>query len=320
MRSFVSIIGAGNIASKYDEPSHNEILTHAHAIVSSDYLFLKGFFDINMNMSVEAARIWGGLVFSSIEDAISSSDIVCISTPERVHGEIIEKVLSYENVKAIIGEKPFTVSTDEAESVSLALKARGIPFLLNYSRRYMPEFQEMRDWIGKRAGRFLYGNCLYGKGTLHNASHFIDIIRFLLGDVELNSVGSCIFDYNAEDPSYSFALKSNDYGGEISFYPVDCSLVTVFEMDLLFERGRIKYSDENSSVEYYEVLDHSGIWGERNFVLTKTVNINPSSGMIGLYKNLEGVIQKEEVPMCSCEEGIFALKIVEEIRRMGRRK
>ena len=307
----VSIIGAGNIAAFYDTPKSKDILTHSHAIVCSKKLDLVGVYDIENTKALRASNMWGGQVFDTMDDALENADIICICVPDEGHYRVLKKCLNYGNLKAIIVEKPLVRTCYEACEISTLIKDCGIPIFLNYSRRYMKEFGDIKEWIKNDAGDLLCGNCYYGKGTLHNASHMIDVLEYFDGRVRVESAVFEIVDWINSDPSIEFVLLIN--GARVIFRPVDCNIATIFEFDLIFSNGRVKYSAEKSIIEYYklDLSDKSG--NEKQFKLMKTVSIDSSSAMNGLYSNLIEVLEKGGKPNCSFDEGIRVLRIVDEI-------
>ena len=315
MKYDVSIIGAGRIGSDYDEIGQNLILTHAHAICKHTSFNLKGFYDIDETKRRNASEKWGGRAFDTLDEALGDADIVCVSAPDKIHVEIVENAIQKENVKAIICEKPYASTLEEAYRITDLIKHSNKPFLLNYSRRYMREFYDLKNWITEYAGSLICGDCFYGKGILHNGSHFLDLIRFLLGEYTLDHVFGKIYDYSESDQSIELVLKEAKGFGKIYFHAIDCRLVTLFEMDLLFERGRIRYSDESGSIEYYCVGGGDSPYKEVNFCLDQVVSIDRNNAMMGLYDNLIGVLENSGKPQCGHDEGLALMRLIDEIRK-----
>ena len=164
----VAIIGAGNIAANYDNPADGHLLTHAHAISSSTHFNLSGFYDVNQEAARKAAAKWNCSWFQDMNTAISSANVVCIAVPDTYHYNVLQQCLAQDSVDAVIMEKPYMATLSEARSIQELLDKYNVPIILNYSRRFMPEFRELKRWITDVADEFICGNCFYGKGTLHN--------------------------------------------------------------------------------------------------------------------------------------------------------
>lgn len=309
----VVIIGAGNIAANYDNPTDEYLLTHAHAISNSTCFELVGFYDVNQEAAKHAAEKWNCRWFRDMDTAISAADIVCIAVPDNHHYSILKQCLEQNGVEAIIMEKPYMATLNEAHNIQEILNNCSIPVILNYSRRFMPEFRALKRWIIGVAGNLICGNCYYGKGTLHNGSHLIDIMRYFFGKLEVGQVIDKIVDFTPADPSCAFHLYVHNKSSSIYFHPIPCDRVTVFEFDLMFTNGRIRYNDEMGVIEYYEALKMNPLFDEVNYIKTREVKINPSNAMCGLYKNLYDVLINKRKPLCTDEEGLMVSYIVEEI-------
>ena len=261
----VLIIGAGRIGAFFDTPQSETILTHAHAFSAHPGFNLLGFVDANLVAARQAAEIWGGKAFNSIADTFSlhAVDVVVIAAPDEFHYRLLLELSAFP-VKLVFTEKPLTRSVTEAKEIRDLYQNRGISLALNYTRRYVPAFANLREEIASDLfGRFLSGSGLYGKGTLHNGNHLVDLVRFLLGEITHSQTVAHTYDYYDDDPSCSAILTMT--GGQLFFMQaVDCRYYTVFEMDMLFENGRIRVIDAGFSIERYEVRESTVFKGYRN--------------------------------------------------------
>ena len=309
----VLIVGAGNIASKYDSMEDTSFLTHVHMISVLPGFHLHGFYDIDSTAANVAAKKWNTRFFEIMEEALTGADIVCIAVPDRYHIDSIRECLIYKNtIRAFIIEKPIATNTKDAKEIVDTCARHGIPIFLNYSRRYRQEFSFLRDWIRDNAGVFISGVCHYGKGTIHNASHLVDILRFLFGDLLIRDAGFSYTDYSDNDKSYDFTLETHN-GSPIYFHPIPCCFVTVFEFDLFFEKARVKYSDENGLIEFYAVTETNSQFKEKNYTKIRECQIDPSSALRGLYNNVYDNLLNNSPPLCTGLDGVETLNIVERI-------
>lgn len=265
----VLIIGAGRIGASFDTPQCGAVLTHAHAFSVHSGFRVVGFVDTDIAAARRAAEVWGGEAFNSVAAAFSPHkvDVAVVAAPDEFHYPLL-KELSVFPVRLVFAEKPLTKTVAEAKEIIDLYRSRGISLALNYSRRYVPAFSALREEIAVGAfGRFLSGNGLYGKGTLHNGSHLVDLLRFLLGEVSHVQGVARTFDYCDDDPSCS-AILTLARGGLFFMQTVDCRCYTIFEMDMLFEKARIRVVDAGFSIERYEVRDSTVFQGYRNLGLT----------------------------------------------------
>jgi predicted dehydrogenase len=250
------IIGAGKIGAFYDEPGSKNVLTHAHAFRAHPGFNLLGFVDSNQQQAGVAAQIWGGEAFATIDEAFArnSVDVAVVAVPDEEHFHALLNLAVFP-MKLIFTEKPLAKTISEAKQIVELCRKREIPLAINYSRRYVPEFNKLRKRIGAgELGRFLTGTGWYGKGTLHNGSHMVDLIRYLLGEVSVISTLGGIVDWRDDDPTCS-ALLETECGGRFIMQAVDCRCYTVFEMDLFFEHSRVRLVNSGFFFEEYNVVD-----------------------------------------------------------------
>ncbi len=306
----VLIIGAGNIAAKYDTPNSPQILTHAHAIIDSPFFNFVGFVDTNLKAAESATIVWGGKAYPSLEEAFKKEtiDVVINAVSDDYHFEILNKLTSFP-LKFIIAEKPLTKTLPEAEKIIEVLQKRKIPVAVNYARRYVPEFEEIKENIQKgNFGRFLTGTGYYGKGIVHNGSHLIDLLRFLIGEILDAKAASYENDFYSDDPSISAVLNL----GENHFFyllNVNCKYYSIFEIDLLFEKKRIRILNSGFDLEFYDVKNDD-IYKDYKLLskdLVKSTSL--SKQLTYLLENVYNNITRREKIKCTIFDAYQALKI-----------
>ena len=300
----VVIIGAGNIAARFDYPQSQDILTHAHVFSSYPGFLLRGFYDKDLEKSKEAARIWGGQAYESIEQAMKNTDIMICCVPDLYHGQVLREAVSY-HPRLVVVEKPVASSLNEAEYIQNLYKDK-IPVAVNYSRRYIKEMQELKNDI-KQYGRFLKGIGYYGKGLKHNGSHMLDLLNYFFGNIQdVQVILDSINDYEETDLSKDAVLKIQD--SPFHMVAIDSKLVTIFEMELFFQNFRIRILDGGSKIEKYRVELSGPYEGYKKYVLWEEQNVNCSHAMLGLAENIKEFLDNGKKLECTIEDGIHVLK------------
>nr|MDJ0613171.1 Gfo/Idh/MocA family oxidoreductase [Rhizobiaceae bacterium] len=98
------------------------------------------------SLSKDEAALTGLVPFDDVQEMLDtvSPDLVDVITPPESHLEIIEKCVQ-EGVKAIICQKPFCTSLEQAErAVSLCAKA-GIKLVVHENFRFQPWYRAMKQ-------------------------------------------------------------------------------------------------------------------------------------------------------------------------------
>jgi len=314
----VLIIGAGNIGAFFDTPYNSDIFTHAKAFSKHCGFELCGIVDINAKQAEKAAKIWNTKAFSSINEAFSASqiDVVCIAVPDEYHYQTIKQLFDFD-IKLIFAEKPLAKTISQGEELLQLSTKKNIAIAVNYSRRYVPEFQEIKKQIyNNDFGKFIAGNGLYGKGILHNGSHMIDLIRLLLGDIKNFSVFNKVNDFYKDDNSYSTMLKLSN-GGDISLNAINCNNFTIFELDLIFERARIKILNSGFVIEEYKIKNSETFRGYKNLAFERKIETSLNKAIYFSAENIYNFLNGKQNLLCTALDGLQAMKSCLEIAESG---
>ena len=314
----VLIVGAGNIGAFFDNPASRDVLTHAHAFTKVKGFELLGFFDVDYEKAKEAAIIWGTRVFNDIDEVFNNNDvdIVSICVPDEYHFEIAKKVLDY-MPKLLFLEKPLSRTIDEAEQIVSLCKEKDIPVLVNYSRRFVTEFEDIKYKFNQgKFGGFVGGTAYYGKGVLHNGSHLIDLLRYILGEVKNSEVVKAYADFYLDDPSVTGILEF-DNNTIVGIHGIPCNYYTIFEIDLFFEKTRLRIVNSGFNIEVYGIENSEKFTGyqmlNRLYEYSTELNIALENAVMNIYNYME---DREEL-RCTVDDAYETMKICEHLRRLS---
>lgn len=311
----VMIVGAGQISAFFDRPGDKKVLTHAHAFTSTEGFKLVGFYDADFGKSCEAAALWNTKAYKELTQGFeeNSIDLVVAAVPDQYHYPLLVQ-LSQLPVNAILAEKPLARSVKEASDLLERFKINPIGVAVNYSRRYVEEFGEIRRHIQAGTyGRFITGHCFYGKGIIHNGSHCIDFIRYMLGtEVTDIQVMEKVFDFYDEDPSVSAVLILENQGSFV-MQPVDCSIFTIFEIELVFEKNRLRFVDSGHLIEVYEVQPSRHYNGYHSLYKTAEIETSLNNATQAAAKNVLDYLKYGNELKCTLVDGYKALEVCEKM-------
>ena len=180
--------------------------------------------------------------FGHLAEVDIAYDVASVCVPTAFHADILEALLN-SPARLVFAEKPLTNDLDRSTSIAAAYRAAGKPMAVNYFRRWASGFTELRAEI--RAGRwgsFLKGSAWYTKGLLNNGSHFIDLLAFLLGDLQPVARLGHVADGRDDDPTADVIVATGD-GAPIHLLGADMNAFSIFEADLLFTGGRVSLTE-----------------------------------------------------------------------------
>lgn len=311
----VLIIGAGNIGAFFDTPISKDVLTHAHAFSRSNKFNLLGFVDSDYRKAQRACDIWNGTPFKDIEEAFKENviDVVSVCVPDEFHFQIMKKLSKY-NVKLIFLEKPLARSLNEGERILSLYDKLDTSILVNYSRRFVNEFDNIKNNFDEgKYGDLLGGNAYYGKGILHNGSHLIDFLRYILGDIKSSIKLKSNIDFYIDDPSITGILRFND-NVIININDIPCNKYTIFEIDLFFEKNRIRILDSGFNIEIYEIVKSDRYKGYNTLGIISKYETELNMALKNAIMNIYNHLEYNEGLKCTIQDAYIAMKLCDSLR------
>jgi predicted dehydrogenase len=208
----------------------------------------------------------------------------------------------------VFAEKPLANTEKEAEKILKLYKQKNIPVVVNYSRRFVPEFKRIKRNVEMGSyGDFITGIGYYGKGLLHNGSHLIDLLRWFLGEIKKSTIIDSFIDFDKNDPSVSAVLN---FKKKKNFFlqSVNCNVFTIFEIDLLFEKKRIVIKDSGLRIKEYAIRENNIFKGYKNLVRTKEIKTSIYNSTFHAVENIYAFLNKGKALDCNLEDGYKTMK------------
>lgn len=189
-KTSVCVIGAGAIGR-----------AHAQTVATSDFATLSSVVDPT-GPGRAFAQSLGCRWFATHGDMLAAGapEAAIIATPNDTHKSVALDLIDA-GIPSIV-EKPIAGTMEDAEAISQASIARGVPTLVGHHRRYNPIVAKARELIADGAvGRLTNVSILYtqykpapyfdlawrkqtgGGPILINLIHEIDLVRFVMGEI-----------------------------------------------------------------------------------------------------------------------------------------
>jgi len=149
--------------------------------------------------------------FSDLEAFAASNiavDVGSLCTPSGTHPALLRRMLALP-MRLVFCEKPLSIGPDAGRAIAADYTHARRPLAVNYTRRWNRTFVGLRDDIAAaRWGQLLSATGMYSKGVLNNGSHMIDLMRFLVGELEPVAVAGRRVDWSADDPTVDAVLRT----------------------------------------------------------------------------------------------------------------
>jgi UDP-N-acetyl-2-amino-2-deoxyglucuronate dehydrogenase len=191
----IALIGCGRISKN-----------HFEAIDQIDGLELVAVCDSDSERAEQAGKQWGVPHYTSYEKMLkeSKADIVTIATPSGLHAE--QGIEAASAGKHVVMEKPMAISLTGADSLVHACDKAGVQLFVVKQNRLNPPVQLLKSAVDRnRFGRIYMASCTVhwarpqeyydqapwrgtwefdGGAFMNQASHYVDLIQWLMGPVE----------------------------------------------------------------------------------------------------------------------------------------
>jgi predicted dehydrogenase len=316
------VIGCGSAGSAFSTRTRRPgTHSHAQAYAVHARTELVGVADTDPERLQAATTAWS---VAGAADGVGlcvriEPDIVSLCTPDSSHYSLARDLLAQAAPRLLLVEKPIATSVTQAEELVRLARDQGCALVVNYSRRFATAFRTVAAEI--RAGVHgapLLARFIYGKGLLHNGSHALDLARFWFGEPSGAGARSVVWG-PSEDPTFDAEL-SYENGPRVRLEAFDERVATVFEMDLLTERSRIRFWLGGSRWEFSEVGVSPLYRGYRNYLPTARAETDPTfrdplaDCLPNAIDNAVRHLDYEEPLWCTGDDGLAALRLVEQIR------
>jgi predicted dehydrogenase len=316
----VGVIGCGRIGSLWDESDPNPnspAKTHEKAYRNNPATQLTGFCDADSVRATEAATKWSvPFSTSDLSEFLKKDfDIISICTPVDQRSSLLKKISENHRSSALLIEKPIAPSLKEAVEIKQLLEIFDLPAVINYTRRYTPGIQRLRAQIKQQKwGTFQAGTAYYGNGFLNNGSHMVDLLCYLLGPIEAFSKSTAVKDNRiGEDETISVQL--NFPSGSVYMHGLDHRNFTVFELDLLFSKGRIRLTDRAMVESFQTVIEDPVYDGFKILGPPHVSSTEYEKSMENAIAEVVAIKNKNlSLPSCTAEDAVAVTSIIENIR------
>jgi len=195
-----AVVGTGRIGFNLENDRLREQpASHASALSSNPRISLVAGCDIDKKTLKKFSKKYPyASTYTEVGKLLQSEkpDIVSIAVDESAHLDVIRAVCRFQP-RLIILEKPISPNLDDARKISSTCRRRNIPVVVNHERRFSLDYIEAQRLLTEgRIGtpqairaNLWSGSVIWKKSAredgscslLHDGTHLIDIIHFLLG-------------------------------------------------------------------------------------------------------------------------------------------
>lgn len=319
----IALIGCGRISRN-----------HFDAIARVEGLELVGVCDIVEARAQSAGEANNVPWFTSIEELLAQvpSDAVVIATPSGMHPQ--HGILAARAGRHVITEKPMAIALHAADALVQACDEAGVRLFVVKQNRLNPPIQLLKRAIDKgRFGRLYTANCTVrwtrpqeyydqapwrgtwefdGGAFMNQASHYVDLIQWLVGPVEsvMARTATLARRIEAEDTGAAILRFRSGALGVLEVTMLTYPRNLEGSITLLGEKGSVRVGGTAvNRVEHWEFADY-----DDDDKLVDTGAPNPPSvygfGHEGYYRNVLAVLRGDAEPDTDGRSGRKSLELI----------
>ncbi|MFL5584918.1 MAG: Gfo/Idh/MocA family protein [Gemmatimonadaceae bacterium] len=302
----IALVGCGRISKN-----------HFEAIEKVDGLELCAVCDADAARAEQAGTQWGVPWFTSYEKMLkdAKADVVTIATPSGLHAE--QGVAAAHAGKHVVMEKPMAISLTGADALVHACDKAGVNLFVVKQNRLNPPVQLLKRAVDRnRFGRVYMASCKVhwarpqeyydqapwrgtwefdGGAFMNQASHYVDLIQWLMGPVESVMAKTATLARRIETEDSGVAILKFRSGalGSIEVTMLAYPRNLEGSITILGEKGSAKIGGTAvNKIELWQFAEY-----DDDDKLVETVDTTPPNvyglGHQGYYRNVLAVLRGE---------------------------
>ena len=319
----IGLVGCGRISRN-----------HFDAIARVDGLRIAAVCDSDESRARAAGEALGVPWFPQYAAMLEKAEIdaVSICTPSGLHSQ--QGVLAARAGKHVITEKPMSITLEQADALVQACDAAGVHLFVVKQNRLNPSIQLLKRAVDKgRFGKIFLANTTVrwnrpqdyydsaswrgtwefdGGAFMNQASHYVDLIQWLVGPVEsvMAKTATQARRIEAEDSGVAVLRFRNGAIGVIEVNVLTYPRNWEGSITIIGEKGTAKVGGTAvNKVEHWSFADY-----DDDDKLVETAATSPPSvygfGHEGYYRNVLAVLRGEAQPETDGRAGRKSLELI----------
>ena len=307
---------------------------HFEAISKIDGLELAAVTDVDPERAARAGEQWNVPYFTSYEKmlAATKAEIVAIATPSGLHPA--QGIAAARAGMHVVTEKPMAISLTGADELVKACDTAGVQLFVVKQNRLNPPVQLLKRAVDRgRFGRIYMASCTVhwarpqdyydqapwrgtwefdGGAFMNQASHYVDLIQWLMGPVESVMAKTATLARRIETEDTGIAILKFRSGalGMIQVTMLAYPRNLEGSLTLLGETGSAKIGGTAvNKIEHWQFADY-----DDDDKLVEAVETTPPNvyglGHEGYYRNVLSVLRGEARPDTDGRAGRKSLELI----------
>lgn len=316
-----AIVGFGRIAAGYAADPRQarwyRYSSHAQALRAHPAFDWQAVVDPDPSAREAAASRWAVQEVADTAAALPRAgeiEVAVLAGPPASRASAID---GFPRLRAVVIEKPIAATLDAAQALLETCSKRGILVAVNLPRRYDSDLRTLAaGGLTAKIGAVQAVFGTYGNGLRNNGTHWIDLVRMLIGEVTsaraIEGGAAFVEGPLPGDVNVGFHLVTGR-GLTCTAQPLRFSCYREVSMDMWGERGRLQLVHEGLTTVLTMSGENRQLSDEREIRHDAPEYHASSMGdaLYRLYENVAGALAAGERLIYSGEDGLATMRIVE---------
>ncbi len=290
-------------------------LTHFKAFNDSDKFEIVSACEIRKDIQEIISGEYKIKVFDDFRRMCEESkpEVIVIASNDESHFEILKTAADF-SPRLVFCEKPLALEYIEAKEIIELYSEKNIPLQVNFTRRFLDEFYGIEKMLRqKELGELESVTFYYSRGLIHNASHYLDLVNWYIGETEKNLINVSVKDgLTKSDGTYSFDMIYEN-GLEVRFIGLNPSKLSFAEVDFIGTKGRVKFNYKNE-IEKYRVKENEMFKGYSSYDLYESKPVRFEKALPNAAENIYGVLNGSSELKSPASNSIKIFELINRIR------
>lgn len=297
------LIGFGKIGARYAEDPvmarYFPYATHAQVLADHPAFEWEAVVDPSEEALERARTRWQvPYAVRSVEESPHhyQPEVAVIATPPQFRRGIIEQLPT---LRAVLVEKPLGRTVAEGEAFIETCNRHELLVQVNLWRRADETFRALAEGqLTELVGRPQAVFGVYGNGLLNNGTHMVDLVRMLLGEIEMVQALGGDMSYLAGplpgDVDVPFSLRL-DGGLVVAMQPIRFEHYRENSLDIWGTRARLAIMNEGLTLFVYRQCENRAVQGAQELRYEQPQMLESTVGraLYHVYDNLAAALRGE---------------------------
>jgi ribosomal protein L7Ae-like RNA K-turn-binding protein len=212
----------------------------------------------------------------------------------------------------ILCEKPLANSYHEAKKIDSICNKRNVPIVINFMRRSLPAFIDLKKVINKNINQNHDVIIKYSGCFKNNGSHFVDLMNFIFGKPKKIIQKSC---NQTKNNDFKVNATVKYLNAICSYIPLHSEDVSDHEIQIMNNNQKVLITRAGRCMEIYSTIPDIDFKESNEYSISKNIETDYLKFQSYVYNDLYKLITSdlEFRNLCGIKDAVTNIKFLEKL-------